>query len=292
MHPQTMHAQHGAAWWSHDNVSPYGLLCTTVDGRFDARGTPGRPREDNEEGRDKHPLATPSLNVALRVQRAPCPSTGIAGGPSAQRPETTKTKATYLGALCSRHCNIDPGGGRGRKTEECATPASAEQGAVIICVIIGTCDFHSCAGVKSSVNRRELLDFVSAFHARVTCVWRPLYVISNRGLVPLPFRSIGREGLCLVSGTSPARLWSQVSPRREQQPARRQVRRGEGRPFRGRWPETAGDLSRGVLSVLCACLSRAPQERRLGRARVLRAPKLRFCAVHVQCAYSTRFSAH
>ena len=80
--------------WSHDSVSPYGLLLTTVDGRFDARGTPGRPREDNEEGRDKRPLATPSLNVALRVQRAPRPPTGTGGGPSAQRPETTQTKAT------------------------------------------------------------------------------------------------------------------------------------------------------------------------------------------------------
>ena len=50
---------------------PNGLFVTTVDGRFDARGMPARPSEQSDTGLDDHPLRTPSLNVALRVQKVP-----------------------------------------------------------------------------------------------------------------------------------------------------------------------------------------------------------------------------
>ena len=65
---------------------PNGLFVTTVDGRFDARGMPARPSEQSDTGLDDHPLRTPSLNVALRVQRCPRSCTCTSARPPAQRP--------------------------------------------------------------------------------------------------------------------------------------------------------------------------------------------------------------
>ena len=102
------------------NVCPNGLLVTTVDGRFDARGMPARPREQSDTGLDKHPLRTPSLNVALRVQRCPRSLTCTSARSGARRPARSKIKNGDEEVCTPPFATLRPGVQRGTR---CMRPA-------------------------------------------------------------------------------------------------------------------------------------------------------------------------